>query len=101
MAINPAMMSYFCLLSTVGNSGAQAEAGDDLVEQWPNAGPESVCQPDSKTMQQHIEKGRVASGRGKGKMSGKRMIHAELAWYKCNIHAGIQHSFTVLPLTAL
>ena len=94
------MMSYFCILSTVGNSAAQAEAADDLVKQWPSEVPESVCQPDSKAMQQHIEKGGVTSGRGKGKMSGKRMIHAKLAWYKCN-NTDIQLSFTTLTLTAL
>ena len=44
-------------------------AADDLVEQCPGAVPESICQfvVDPKTMQQHIEKGAVTSGRGKGK----------------------------------
>ena len=64
-----------CLISAFlpGTSAAQA---DDLVS-------ESVCQPNPTTMQLHIEKGVVTSGRGKGKTSGKRMTpnqsHAELA----------------------
>ncbi|XP_074624520.1 uncharacterized protein LOC141882469 [Acropora palmata] len=40
-------------------------AADDLVEQCPGAVPESICQNDPKTMQQHIEKRVVTSGRGK------------------------------------
>ena len=95
------MMSYFCILSTVGNSAAQAEAAGDLVKQGPSEVPESVCQPDAKTMQQHIEKGGVTSGRGKSKMSGKRMIHAiaKLAWYKCNIQ--MYNSVLLLYLSQL
>ena len=49
-------------------------AADDLVEQCPGVVPESIGQRDPKTMQQHIEKGVVTSGRGKGKMSSKRMF---------------------------
>ena len=62
-------------------------AADDLAKQCPSAVSESVGQPDPKTMQQHIEKAAVTSARGKGKMSGKRMIqksHAELM-YKYNM----------------
>ena len=47
-------------------------AADDLVEQCPGAVPESICQHDPKTMQEHIEKGVVTTGRGKGKMSSER-----------------------------
>ena len=51
----------------LGPSGAQAIAADDLVEQCPSAGSESLCQPDL-TMQQM---GAVTLGRGNGKMLGK------------------------------
>ena len=47
---------------------------DELVEQWPDAVTESICQLDPKTMQHDIKKGVVTSGRGKGKMSSKRMF---------------------------
>ena len=68
-------------------------AADDLVEQWPNVVPKSVCQPDPTTMQiekqiamqiatMHIDKGAVTSGRGQGKISSKRIMYAEIAWYK-------------------
>ena len=62
-----------CLTSVIflGTSGAQAIAGDDLVEQCPNAVSESVGEPNPTTMQQHIEIGAVTSGRGNGKMLGK------------------------------
>ena len=61
-------------------------AADDMVEQCPGAVPESICQHDPKTTQQHIEKGVVTSGRRKGKMSGKRMIQKTmLSFYKYNI----------------
>ena len=49
-------------------------AADDFVEQCPGAVAEPICQLDPKTMQQHIEKGVITSGRGKGKMSSKRMF---------------------------
>ena len=75
-----------CLISVIflGTSAAQAIAADDLIEQCPNVVPESVCQPDPTTMQQHIDKGAVTSGRGQGKISGKRIMYAEVAWYKYN-----------------
>ena len=41
-------------------------AADDLIEQCPGAVAEPICQLDPKTMQQHIEKGVITSGRGKG-----------------------------------
>ena len=66
-------MTTVCVIF-LGTSGAQAVAADDLVEECASAVSESVCQSDPKTMQQHIEKGAVPAGRGKGKMSGKRMI---------------------------
>ncbi|XP_015754283.1 PREDICTED: uncharacterized protein LOC107333935 isoform X3 [Acropora digitifera] len=48
-----------------GTSGAQAVAADDLVERCPSAVSESVCQPNPRTMQQHIEKSAVTlTGRG-------------------------------------
>ena len=65
-----------CLISAsfLGTSGAQAIAGDGLVEQCPSAVSESVCQPDT-TMQQHTEKGAVTlTDRGNGKMLGKRIM---------------------------
>ena len=75
-----------CLISLIflGTSAAQAIAADGLVEQCPNVVPESVCQPDPTTMQQHIDKGAVTSGRGQGKISAKRIMYAEVAWYKYN-----------------
>ena len=36
-------------------------------------------------MQQDIEEGAVTSGRGQGKISGKRIMYAGVAWYKYNI----------------
>ena len=65
-----------CLISAffLGTSGAQAIAEDDLVEQCPSAVSESVCKPDPTTMHQHIEIGAVTSGRGNGKMLGKRVM---------------------------
>ena len=63
-------------------------AADDLVERCPSAVPESICQHDPKTMQEHIEKGVVTSGRGKGKMSSERMFqNPMLSFYKYNIQA--------------
>ena len=57
----------------------------DFVEECPRAVSESVCQSVPKTMQQYIEKGAVASARNNGKMSGKRIMYAKVAWYKCKI----------------
>ena len=57
----------------LGTSAAQAIAADDLVKQFPSVVPQSICQPDRKTMQQqpcNIEKGGITSGRGKGNTSG-------------------------------
>ena len=53
-----------CIISAFfqGNSAAQAVAADDSFEQCTMAVPESVCQPDPATMQDHIEKGAVTSG---------------------------------------
>ena len=67
-------MSYFFQLFFLGTSAAQTVAAADKVEQGPSTLPESVCQPGPKTMQQHLEKSAVTSGRGKGEMSGKRLI---------------------------
>ena len=69
----------------VGASAAQAIAAHDLVERCPGAVSESVCQPDPTAMQHHIEGGAVTSGRGQGKISGKQILYAEVAWYKYNI----------------
>ncbi|XP_015765549.1 PREDICTED: uncharacterized protein LOC107344415 isoform X2 [Acropora digitifera] len=52
-------------------------AEDDLVEH-PSAVPESVGQLDSETMQQHIEKGVVTSGRGKEGTSSDQSILLKL-----------------------
>ena len=57
-----------CLISTfLGTSSAPAIPADDLFEQCPNVAPESVCQPV------------VTSGRAQGNISGKRIMHAEVA----------------------
>ena len=65
-----------CLISAffLGTSGAQAIAAYDMVLQCPAGVSESVCQPDPRTMQQHIETGPVTSGRGNGKISDKRVM---------------------------
>ena len=71
-----------------------------MVEQCSNVVPESVCQPDPAIMRQHIEKGAVTSGRGKGKISGQKNVlesHAELLQVK---RRGIQPNFFCV-LTAL
>lgn len=65
-----------------GTSGAQAIAADDLFEQCPSAVSESVCQPNPKTKQQHIEIGAVTSGRGNeetSRTSGDGLTMHELA----------------------
>ena len=67
-------MSYFLQLFFLGTSAAQTVTATDKVEQSPSTVPASVCEPGPKTMQQHIDKGAVTSDRGKGKMSGKRLI---------------------------
>ena len=85
---NAAMSTCHISAFFLGTSAAQVIAADDLVEQCPGAVPESIYQPDPKTMQQHIEKGGVTSGRGKGKMSGKRVFwNPMLSFYKYNIQA--------------
>ena len=74
---NPAMTT--CLISAffLGTSATQAIAAvADKVEQCPSAVPEPVCQPDPKTMQQHIQRGGDTSGRGKSKNDSES--HAEL-----------------------
>ena len=65
-----------CLISAFfqGTSAARAVAADDVVVQCPTGVAESVHQPNPTTMQQHIEKGAVTSGRENGKMSGKRVM---------------------------
>ena len=65
-----------CLISVIflGTSAAQAIAADDLVEQCSSVVTEPVCLPDPTTMQQLIVESAVASSRGKGKISGKRII---------------------------
>ena len=81
---NPAMTA--CLISVIflGTSAAQAIEADDLVEHCPCAVSEPVCQPDPTTMQ-HIEIDAVTSGRGEGKISGKRIMYAEVAWYNVQV----------------
>ena len=65
-----------CLISVIflGTSAAQAVAADDLVEQCPSIVTEPVCLPEPTTMQQPIRESAVTSRRGKGKISGKRII---------------------------
>ena len=56
-----------------------------MVGQCPSAVSKSVCEPDT-TMQQHIEIGAVTlTGRGNGKISGKRAM-LRLHGTKYNIH---------------
>ena len=83
----------------LGPSAAQAVAADHMMVQCPTGVSESVCQSIPTAMQQHIEEGAVTSGRGQGKISGKRNMYAEVAWYKYN--TVVQHSFIVFLLTAL
>ena len=56
-----------------------------MIAQCPTGVSESVCQSIPTAMQQHIEEGAVTSGRGQGKISGKRIMYAGAAWYRCNI----------------
>ena len=65
---------FSVFFSTLGTSGAQVVAADDLVEQCHSAVSESVCRPNPTTMQQHFEISAVSSGRGNGKMLGKRIM---------------------------
>ena len=76
-----------CLISAffLGTSAAEAEAADNLLAQCPTGVSESVCQSNPTAMQQDIEEGAVTSGRGHGKISGKRIMYAEVARYKYNI----------------
>ena len=94
---NPAMTT--CLISAffLGTSCAQAVAADDLVEQCPSAVSESVCQPHPRK-QQHIEIGTVTSGRGNGKIFGKRVmlrLHGTSITYRCatQFYCFPSHSF--------
>ena len=59
-----------CLISTflLGTSASQAIGADNVVEQCPSLVPESLRQPYPKAIEQHVEKGAVTSGGGKGKM---------------------------------
>ena len=75
-------MFYFCIF--LGTSTVQAVAADDVIAQCPTEVSESVCQSIPTAMQQHIEEGAVTSGRGQGKISGKRIMYAGAAWYKYN-----------------
>ena len=68
----------------LGASAAQAVAADDLIVQCSSGVSESVCQSSPTALQQDIEEGAVTSGRGQGKISGKRVMYAEVAWYKYN-----------------
>ena len=93
-----------CVISVIflGTSAAQAIVTDELVEHCPSAVSEPVCQPDPTTMQ-HIEIDAVTPGRRVGKISGKRIMYAEVAWYCTSVikHTGVQHSFIVFLLTDL
>ena len=73
-----------CLISAFfsGTSAAEAEAADALVAHCLTGVTESVCQSNQTAMQQDIEEGAVTSGRGQGKISGKRIMYAEVAQYK-------------------
>ena len=75
-----------CLISAflLGTSAAEAVAADDLILQCPTGVSESVCQSNPTAMQQHIEEGAVTSGRGQRKISGERIMYAEVAWCKYN-----------------
>ena len=88
---NPAMTTCLTSAFFLGTSAAQAIAADDMVKQCASVVPESVCQPAPDTTQQqpyNIEKGGITSGRGKGKMSGSRMIQNPiLSLYEYNIQA--------------
>ena len=76
-----------CLISAfrLGTSTAQAVAAEDMIVQCPSGVSESVCQSNPTGMQQHIEEGAVTSGRGQGKISGKRIMYVEVARYKNSI----------------
>ena len=63
---------YFCIF--LGTSAAQAVAADDMILQCPTRVSESVFQSIPTAMQQLIEERAVTSGRGQGKISGKRII---------------------------
>ena len=64
-----------------GTSAAQAVAADDVIAQCATGVSESVCQSNPTAMQQHIEEGAVTSGRGQGKISGKRIMYAGVACF--------------------
>ena len=55
-----------------------------MIVQCPTGVSESVCQSNPTAMQQHIKEAAVTSGRGQGKISGKRIMYAAAAWYKYN-----------------
>ena len=75
-----------CLISAffLGTPAAQAVAADDVIVQCPTGVSESVCQFTPTAIQQHFEEGAVTLGRGQGKISGKRIMYAGVAWYKYN-----------------
>lgn len=88
---NPAMTT--CLISAFfqGASAAQAIAADDLVKQCPSVVPEVICQPDSATMQEQIEKGAVSSTSGEGiETSGKRaMLRLHVTKYNIQVYSRV------------
>lgn len=63
-------MTTNCLISTflLGTSASQAIGADNVVEQCPSLLPESRRQPYPEAIEQHVGKGAVSSGEGKGKM---------------------------------
>ena len=73
----------------LGTSAAQAVAADDVMVQCPTGVSESVCQSIPTEMQQHFEEGAVTSGRGQGKISGKRIMYAEVAWYNRQVYNAV------------
>ena len=67
-------------------SAVQAVAAQfDVIVQCPSGVSESVSLSDPTAMLQHIEEGAVTSGRGQGKMSGKRIMYAKVARYKSSV----------------
>ena len=103
-------MTIFCIFfletSAAHVVAANVVAANDLVEQCPSTVSESVCQPDPAIMQQHIEKGVVTSGRGKGKVRGKREMqssHGTSTTYShiTQFYCFSSHSFVKLNIDPL
>ena len=82
-----------------GTSTVRTVAADDRVENQQSAILESVCLPDQRTFQQHMEEGAITSGSQNAKKLGKRKISKSNAEHGTCMYIQYALSFTVCRLT--